>query len=276
MEDFLVCIFMKLSLDELILSVPLVCKSWREASLDPLCWRVLDFQELDIMSWHRFAKRVAAQYPLSRLSFSAFLKFAVRRSRGLAVELRFPMFLRASMEDLVFVSNECPRLKILVLGSMSLEDRDHISELAGKWTELEHLEMAANPSTFPELASEINLHCRNFSGLKMAGLRMKDAMAIVNHLPNLKYLNLSNSYISKGTLLLMMNGCKEIEVLTVKHCIGFEADGEVREAAAHIGVFNHEGSKLTNDSDSDSDDCVASCRFFHDREDYRMGRRCLL
>lgn len=252
-RDCLVCIFQKLSLEDLTVSVPFVCKSWQRASLDPLCWRVLDFRELDFMPWRKFAKRFAVQYPLSPFLFSAFLKFTVRRSCRLAVELRFPQFSQVSMDDLVYVSNECPRLKILALSNLRLEDHVHIPELVGKWKELEHLEMESNPSSFPKLAAEINLNCRRFSGLKMAGLRTEDALAIVKHLPMLKYLNLSDSFMAKETLLMLMDACKEVEVLIVRHCIGFGGDEEVlaAAAAARVGVFEHDGSKPTYGSDDD-------------------------
>ncbi|KAJ6846980.1 F-box/LRR-repeat protein-like [Iris pallida] len=274
-RDCLVCIFEKLSLEDLTLGVAFVCKSWCGASLDPLCWRVLDFQRLDFMPWRRFAKRVAARYPLSPFSFSAFLRFAVRRSRGLAVELRFPLFLQVSVEDLVYASNECPRLKILVLRSLRLEDQASLPKLVGKWKELEHLEMASNPSSFPDLAAEIGANCRNFSRLKMAGLRTEDALAIVSHLPGLKYLNLSNSYMPKGTLLLIMGACREIEVLVVNRCIGFQSDEEVLEKASRIRVFKHEGSKLMDDSGYDSDEFVPFCMLCFDCDGYGSGRQCL-
>ncbi|KAJ6797108.1 F-box/LRR-repeat protein-like [Iris pallida] len=271
-RDCLVCIFQRLSLEDLTLSVPLVCKSWFGASLDPLCWRVLDFQRLDFMPWRRFAKRVAAHYPLSPFSFSAFLRFAVRRSRGLAVELRFPLFLQVSMDDLVYASNECPRLKILVLRSLRREDQVRLPKLVGTWKELEHLEMASNPSSFPDVAAEISRSCSNFSRLKMAGLRAEDAVAIVNHLPRLRYLNLSNSYMPKGTLLRIMSACEEMEVLIVNHCVGFQSDEELLARASRIRVFKQEGSKLVDDSGYDSDECVNPfCMFCYDSDGYPSG-----
>ncbi|KAJ6827841.1 F-box/LRR-repeat protein-like [Iris pallida] len=253
--DCLVSIFQRLSLEDLTLSIPLVCKSWHRASHDPLCWRSLDFRKLDFLPWSKFGERAKKTYPRSPFSFSSFMRFAIHRSSGAAVELRFPLFLQVSIKDLAYASKECPRLKIVVLCSLKLEDEVHLPKLVGKWKELELLEMVSNPSSFSELAGEIRLNCKNFSGLKMSGVKKEDASAIVNHLPKLKYLNLNRSYLPKETLLAIMKGCEDLERLSAKQCIGFEADREVLDMAARIKSFEHVGSKLTlDDCNYDSDE----------------------
>lgn len=42
-SDCLVNIFKRLDLEMLLLDVPLVCKNWYQALLDPLCWQKIVF-----------------------------------------------------------------------------------------------------------------------------------------------------------------------------------------------------------------------------------------
>lgn len=104
--DCLVNIFQRLGIEDLTLGAPFVCKSWYRASLDPICWKVLDFQELDFMPWSNFSKRFMRQYSLHHFSFSGFMKLAIDRSHGDVVELRFPLLLGASLKDLIHASNQ--------------------------------------------------------------------------------------------------------------------------------------------------------------------------
>ncbi|XP_065001962.1 F-box/LRR-repeat protein At3g48880 isoform X3 [Musa acuminata AAA Group] len=106
--DCLVDIFRRLGLHDLTLSVPFVCRCWRRASLDPGCWRRLDFRSLDFMPWSHFSRSFNSCYRLSSLSFSAFMRFVVARSRGSAAELLFPLSFGASIQDLTFVSMKRP------------------------------------------------------------------------------------------------------------------------------------------------------------------------
>lgn len=104
--DCLVHIFQRLNLEDLALGVPFVCKAWLRASKDSLCWKVLNFRHLDFMPWSEFTKKFVAQYGVGRFSFSGLLKLAVARSRGAAVELKFPLFFGASLQDIVYASDE--------------------------------------------------------------------------------------------------------------------------------------------------------------------------
>ncbi|KAJ6838406.1 F-box/LRR-repeat protein-like [Iris pallida] len=249
--DCLVLIFQKLSLQDLTLNVSYVCKTWFQASLSPLCWRVLDFRTLDFTPGSKFSRRfAAARYPSSRpAAFSAFMKLAVRRSCGAAVELRFPLFFEVSTEDLVRASTGCPKLKVLGMDSLRPESELHLPRLIGKWKELEQLEMETGPSSISDLAAAIGLDCRNFRGLSMSGeVKMEDALAIVECLPKLKELNLSRSYLPKRELLAIMDGCRELETLSVKYCVGFKADDEeILGRACGTIKLEHEGSKLRED-----------------------------
>ncbi|THU65790.1 hypothetical protein C4D60_Mb05t07360 [Musa balbisiana] len=253
--DCLVAVFRRLGLDDLSVAVPFVCKSWLRASMDPGCWKVLNFHHLDFLPWSSFARRFMARHALRSFSFSGFMKVAVARSHGSAVELRFPPVFGASLQDLVYASIKCPRLRILSLPDLTLADEAHIPEMVGKWKDLERLEMGTKPSTFSTMVSEISRNCDNFTALRVSGsIEKEDAWAVVNSLPELKHLELCKSYLTKAELMVIMNGCRKLERLSVRNCLGFEADEEVLRTGSGIKAFEHEGSKLLDDSGYETDE----------------------
>ncbi|KAK1353739.1 hypothetical protein POM88_052104 [Heracleum sosnowskyi] len=84
---------------------------------------------------------------------------------------------------------------------------------------------------------------------------------IVKLLPKLKRLYMDGADLSKENLLLIMRGCKELECLNVRDCIGFkENDEEILKLSSSIRNFRCDGSTLYDDSDCymdiyDGDDC---------------------
>ncbi|WOL05682.1 hypothetical protein Cni_G14411 [Canna indica] len=263
--DCLVSIFSHLPLDDLAISVPFVCKSWRRTSTDASCWKLLNFQDLNFLPWSNFATRFIIQFSSSSslspptlpssFSFSGFMKLAVARSQRSAVELRFPRSFGPSFQDLLYASNECPRLRVLRMPDLSVDDEVHIPELVGKWRELESLDLETKPSTFLRMVSEISSNCKNFTALTMSGsIKNEDAIAMANSLPELKFLELRKSYVTKKALMAIMNGCKNLERLSVRDCLGFEPDEEVLRKGSDIEHFEHEGSKLLDDNGYETDE----------------------
>ncbi|PKA57013.1 F-box/LRR-repeat protein [Apostasia shenzhenica] len=228
--DCLAVIFSKLSLLDLTTAVPFVCKAWLQASSDPQCWKVLDF----------------------RISFPVFFNFALNRSRGAAVELRFPSHVSPSPEDLSLASQVCPGLKIVSLPRMGVDDEGHVLNLVERWKQLEVLEMESKPSVLPEMVKKIGLHCPNFHGLKLRGLiKKEDVAAIICYLPKLQQLDLSCCRLGREQLVSLVEGCRELKRLMVCDCVGFEADEEVKRKASGMEVFEHGGSRIEDDCEYD-------------------------
>ncbi|KAJ0987290.1 hypothetical protein J5N97_005646 [Dioscorea zingiberensis] len=242
--DCLVSIFQRLGLVDMVLGVPFVCKSWHQASLDPQCWKVLNFRTLDFMPSSHFAKRFSSLYSLKNFSVSTFMKLVIRRSSGFAVELFFPPWLDAPLAELTGLPNECPRLKIIVLPCLFSQDEMKIPEFIRGFKDLECLEMECKPRCFLELVKEINLKCKKLVGLSMAGyVKHEDALAMANLIPGLRYLNLSKSYMEKESLLVILDGCRDLERLEVKGCFALEVDDKVLRRASGIKTFLYEGCR---------------------------------
>ncbi|KAH0468727.1 hypothetical protein IEQ34_001959 [Dendrobium chrysotoxum] len=250
--DCLVSIFSKLGLDDLTTAVPLVCKSWNQASVDPLCYRILDFRHLDFNPSSPFASRFAFEFSVPRFSFSDFLKLAMARARGAAVDLRFNSLFSASNQDLSLASDECSKLKNLILPRIESEDEEQLLKAISNWKELEVLEMESKPSVLHEMVKQIGLHCNKFQGLKLRGcIKKEDAAAIIGSLPKLKWLDLSCCRLGREDLLAIIDGCRDLNRLSVRDCIGFEADDELKRRASGIVVFEHEGSMIEDECELD-------------------------
>ena len=73
-KDCLVNIFTRVGTESLLYDIPLVCKSWDRASLDPSCWEIINFQEF------------VRQLPL----VDEYLKSIINRSQGNATTVMLP------------------------------------------------------------------------------------------------------------------------------------------------------------------------------------------
>nr|XP_004309902.2 PREDICTED: F-box/LRR-repeat protein At3g48880-like isoform X1 [Fragaria vesca subsp. vesca] len=255
--DCLVNIFGKVGVDSLLLDVPFVCKTWFRASLDPSCWEFPTFPKLwtdsyifDIdyedQDFNTFADRCAYQYQVRRslCTVASFVQFIVNRSRGYSTSLRLPVY--SSNEELRHIADVCPGLKVLALPRLvQTFNLNRILEIIGNWKYLETLFMA-DSFGMEKILSQISICCKNFSCLHMFNTRISEdeAMEIVSHLPKLKQLSLINGHIGRDNLVKLLKGCKDLVLLDVRDCVGFdEGDAEILKLASHITEFSCEGSK---------------------------------
>ncbi|CAL5357478.1 unnamed protein product [Camellia sinensis] len=234
--DCLVNVFGRVGIESLLLDVPFMCKSWYKATLSPLCWRLLDFSKISLDSWSydESISRLLNKYQLyDKLSVTAFIKFVVKRSARSATFLSLPDC--CTEEALLYVADEIP---ILI----------------SKWKNLEILRLGGT-FQMQEVLAQINIHCKNFIGLAIARIHVEqdETSAIVTLLPNIKQLFLRHAYMEKENLVMILQGCKELEYFDVRHCIGFdEGDDEILKLASRIRTFKDEGSMLY---DYDDDYC---------------------
>lgn len=131
---------------------------------------------------------------------------------------------------------------------INFDDEVCFLNLINKWGDLKWLEMESKPSNLREMAKQIGIHCNKFSGLKIRGLiEMNDVFGIVNFLPKIENLDLSGSRIGKEEVLAIVDGCRELKALSLKDCVGFEVDEELKKRARGIEVFEFEGCKVKDE-----------------------------
>ncbi|KAK1369955.1 hypothetical protein POM88_036056 [Heracleum sosnowskyi] len=173
--------------------------------------------------------------------------------------------MNCSRDDLIYVSEECPALKILVLPAyLCREHSDIIPSLIVKFKNLEILSIGSTSSDWiVKIFELICIQLPNFHGMCVTSQHIDDnmALAIVKLLPKLKRLYMNGADLSKENLLLIMRGCKELECLHVRDCIGFEEDDEeILKLSSSIRNFRCDGSTSYDDSNCymdiyDGDDC---------------------
>ncbi|PKU83855.1 F-box protein SKIP19 [Dendrobium catenatum] len=243
--DCLSIIFSKLGLDDLTTSIPFVCKSWSQVSSHPFFYQVLDFRFLNLNPSSSFSKIFSSQYSLPRFTFSSFLKLAMAQSHGAAFDLRFSSLFPPSMEVLSLASITCPRLKTLCLPRICFDDEVRFFNLLSKWRDLEWLAIESKPFKLREMAEQIGIHCSKFYGMKIRGfIRKEDVTGIVDFLPKIEVLDLSGSQIRKEEVLAIVDGCRGLKRLSLKECVGFEADEEVSRRARGIQVFEFDRCRV--------------------------------
>ncbi|XP_020596988.1 F-box/LRR-repeat protein At3g48880-like [Phalaenopsis equestris] len=152
------------------------------------------------------------------------------------------------MEVLSLASLACPKLKVLGLPRVNFDDEVRFLNLISKWRDLEWLEMDSKPRNLREIAEQIGIHCSRFYGIKICGLIGKeDVSGIVDFIPKIEVLDLSGSRIGKEEVLAILDGCRELKRLSLKDCVGFEADEEVRCRARGIKIFEFEGCRVEDE-----------------------------
>ncbi|KAF5189788.1 F-box protein fbw2, partial [Thalictrum thalictroides] len=216
--DCLTNIFGRVGLQELINSVPLVCNSWYKASLDPNCWKILDFRCLHGLAPYK-------------------LEFAITRSCGATTKLVFPHHIQHSLYAQKGIHKLLP------------SPSEYFMELFGKLENLEVLDLGSLAPYMKYILAAISHHCKNFSSLTLAGvLYKKQARAIVDLVPKIKYLDISDSILSGSTLMYILSGCKDLVLLDARRCQGFDAkDPDIVKMASHIKTFLTNGSTKSID-----------------------------
>ncbi|KAK1403853.1 putative F-box/LRR-repeat protein 23 [Heracleum sosnowskyi] len=226
-SDCLVNIFGRLELKSKVLVIPLVCKPWYQAVHNPLCWERLIFPRTI----------------LGPRSQTELIKFFVNRSQRCATSLALPDM--CDREDLVYVSEECPDLKMLFLPyGVCMEHKDIIPNLIVKWKKLESLLLGCI-TCVKEILELIHIHLPSFICLCLTNgdVDGETASAIVSLIPNVKCLFINQAKLKKEDLLLILRGCKRLEYLDVRNCTGFdEGDDEILRLASGIKNFQCDGS----------------------------------
>ncbi|KAF5204602.1 F-box/LRR-repeat protein [Thalictrum thalictroides] len=277
--DCLIKIFEKLGLESLILDIPFVCKSWYKASLDPLVYKVLRFEFMNVEEKTMWATTKIPDDLLAENMYSKappsteFIKVAVNRSCGMATEVVFPEYsarLADPMEEFFSVSaleyllERCSAIKTLIVPYFSFfylgrEINQCLLKMISKLKHLEFLGTLTCVYSSPHVINEIRIHCQNFQSLTAKGfISMAISSEIVTSLPDIKRLVLRDCSLHHQDLIDILSGCSKLELLDASNCRNFNGDDPmILKLASHINIFKSEGSVVNNvvyDDDDDDDD----------------------
>ncbi|XP_059650686.1 F-box/LRR-repeat protein At3g48880-like [Cornus florida] len=228
--DCLVNVLGRLGMESLLFDVPFVCKSRYKATLNPLCWQHLDFPKTS----NSFKSRLLDEYRSKGFKATELIKLAIDRSGGSAVSLVVPMYFtdeafvclaeRLVVEavlppleggmNLFAMDIGCPALKFLTLPLVASNESPFFSRFISKW--------------------------KSISG---GYIEKDESLLIVTLLPNIKCLDLRQTYLNREALVRILKCCRNLVYFDVRDCEGFEGDEEILKLASHIPNFIY-GSRV--------------------------------
>ncbi|KAJ7958987.1 F-box protein FBW2 [Quillaja saponaria] len=214
--DALGLIFSNLSLQEKLTVIPRVCKSWAKVVIGPYCW-----QEIDLEEWSNYCQ----PDQLDRM-----LQMLIARSSG---SLR-KLCVSGLHTDLIFTSiaENAGSLQTLRLPRSEITD-SVVEEIAGRLSTITFLDLSYCVKIGAHALEIIGKNCkllvglcRNMHPLDTAGKPLQDdeAYAIACTMPKLKHLEMAYHLISTRSVLQILSGCPELEVLDLRGCWDVKLD----------------------------------------------------
>lgn len=234
--EALVEIMKRVGFEELYVAVPLVCKAWKAAALDPACW-----ERVHIEPCFRARCESAAWWqPPFEAKVDYMLKLAVDRSMGSLLELSTR---HCSNSALAYLGSRCSSVRLISVASSPGITDPSICQIAKACRHLEHLDVSECQYVTSESLEQIGLNCKSLTVLKRnrfigdydparkSRLPLEyprtsstpanaDAEVLVfsKLMPNLKHLELRHSKLSDQGLVALVDGCSNLEYLDLTGC----------------------------------------------------------
>lgn len=232
--EALIDIFSRLDLEERWKSVSFVCKGWFKAFKDPSFWQVVDFENY-------FArKRETASWWNTEFEekMDKMVKIAVDYSCG---DLRELHVRHCSDEALIYLAQRCANLQRLSIKACPSVTDASACQIALGCHRIEELDISYCHNISCAALEKIGLTCRNLTIVKRNMLNSLDpseyrdlvpteyiraaplsgdeeATSFAKFMPNLKHLEMQFSKLSPKGLMVLVNGCLNLEHLDLFGC----------------------------------------------------------
>ncbi|XP_077213436.1 F-box protein FBW2-like [Tasmannia lanceolata] len=255
--EILAQIFVRIPLQEMLKSVPLVCQSWREAVAGPYCWA-----HIDIEQWCR------------RKNLTKDIDFAVRRlvrrSRG---TLRSLSAYKLGDIAFSFVANAGKFLTVLKIPMSDVTDR-----MVEK-----HAESLATVTVL-DISNCVKITCKSLEALGknckfLVHLRRNmpppefpsgqdaplnpaeegEAMAVAETMPSLLHLDLAYGSFSDLGLDAILTKCKALRHLDIQGCWNVKMEDNIEQKCDRIEDFRgpwddeYDDANPSDDGEEESD-----------------------
>lgn len=101
--------------------------------------------------------------------------------------------------------------------------------------------MEVDPNNLIDIITEISHNYKNFDRLTLLGhvTSIEEASAIVTYLPKIKFLVLQFGRIRLASLVMILQGCKELVNLDIRYARGFKIDDKILEMTSYITMFKY-------------------------------------
>lgn len=248
LPDALAKIFSRLSLEEMLMNIPRVCRTWKRVSQDAACW-----QRVDLDEW----SRSKGQETVERM-----VVLLLNRSRGCLRELCVPSLHSDSLLRLIAWSGSL--LQVLRIPN-SLVTEDCVCQLTSKFPSITYLDLSGCAALSKASIESFGKNCRLITRLNLnmypppnpTAVASDDiAFAIAHHMPRLKHLEMVYGMLSNTGLKALLEKCTNLECLDLRGCWHLNIEESfVKEARKRFKVF-HEPvveNDIYNTDDSDLD-----------------------
>lgn len=234
-HEALVEIFKRVGFEDLYQSVPLVCTTWRNASLDSACWERVNMED----SFRKREETMMWWQPSFEKKIDYMVKLVVDRSRGRLLELSTR---HCSNAALSYLASRCPLIRSISVASSSGVTDLAACQIAKACVQLEQLDVSECQNLTFFSMEEFGVNCKfvtvlkrnRFIGecdparknllpseyLRTTSTASADGEVYIfsKLMPNLKHLELRYSKLTDQGLALIVDGCPNLEYLDLVGC----------------------------------------------------------
>ncbi|XP_062079538.1 F-box protein FBW2-like [Humulus lupulus] len=222
-------IFRGLSVQEKLVVIPSVCKSWGRMVNVPYCW-----EEIEIEGWKYYSKPQ---------TFNLLLQLILRRSSGKLCSLSITA-LANDPNFLSLIADYSQSLKTLKLPRSWISDSTMLG-VAARFSTVTYLDVSHCGNISADGLKAIGKNCRNLTRLDrtleefLSHSRHLDeeASAIAATMPKLKHLEIGYMHISNNGLLKILSGCPDLELLDIRGCQQVKLDQTFVKKISYLKVF---------------------------------------
>ncbi|CAM6100023.1 unnamed protein product [Calypogeia fissa] len=221
-------IFSKLPFEDKMVTVPLVCKAWKDASRDPICWR-----KVDMNKWYQ--KKVEENYWWQyefecETEIEFYIRKVVDRSKGHLTELHT---MHCSDSVIEHIAETCPSLEVLSIPNSLLVTDKSAAKLAANCCNLERLDISDCYNISKQALEAFGQSCTSLVWLGRNMLNQdqvsvdtsgperggdEEAIVMSKYMGKLKHLEMKRTSLSDLGLAHLTQGCKQLETLDLACC----------------------------------------------------------
>ncbi|KAL0916272.1 hypothetical protein M5K25_013767 [Dendrobium thyrsiflorum] len=225
-HELLALIFTRIPADELVRTVPLVCRGWREAVVGPYCW-----SDIHIEDWCRRVDRPHV------IDFA--VRKLVRRSRH---SLRRLCAYRIGNWGFSLTAHFGNHLSVLQIPMSEINDLT-IQKSSGSLTALAVLDISYCKNITSKGIETLGKNCRSLVNLRRnmtppeyestqdngvaAKINEDEALAIANTMLGIEQLELAYGRFSDHGLDAILSNCRALSSLDINGCWNVKLDGDV-------------------------------------------------
>ncbi|XP_065848178.1 F-box protein FBW2-like [Euphorbia lathyris] len=227
--EILALILVRISIEERVGLVSLVCKNWLACVSGPYCW-----SEINIQNWCRKRQR-------SVEDFDSVAHNLMNRSRGL---FRLISAFKLGNRGFISVANWGKNLKVLKIPMSEVTDK-MVETHARSLVNLSVLDISHCLDITSKGIGEFGNNCkgltelrRNLRSVMLNEIDNSEAIVIANTMPGLKKLDICFGTFDECGLQAILTHCKALSHLNIQGCWNVKLEGDVLDKCLKLDFFS--------------------------------------